>query len=129
MTDTADIRGFHAHVYFDAETRTTAEQLRDAIAQRFGVSVGKMHQGPVGPHKKAMFQVTIATAQFAAIVPWLMVNRRELSVLVHPQTNDDFADHTVLPLWMGEVIPLDIEWMRGVLAERAKNGGAHHDHD
>jgi DOPA 4,5-dioxygenase len=126
MTDTTDIRGFHAHVYFDAETRATAAELRDAIAQRFGVSVGKLHQGPVGPHKKAMFQVTIAPEQFAAIVPWLMVNRNALSVLVHPQTNDDFADHTELPLWMGEAIPLDIEWMRGVLEARAKRSAPNH---
>jgi DOPA 4,5-dioxygenase len=120
MTDTADIRGFHAHVYFDADTRVTAVELRDAVAKRFGVSVGKMYDGPVGPHMKAMFQVTIACEQFAAVVPWLMMNRGPLSVLVHPRTNDDFADHTTLPLWMGEVIPLDMEFMRGVLAARAK---------
>lgn len=125
MTDTADIRGFHAHVYFDAETRTTAVQLRDSIAQRFGVSVGALHDRPVGPHEKAMFQVKFAPEQFAAVVPWLMVNRQALSVLVHPQTGDEIGDHDERPLWMGEVLPLDIEWMRRALAALTTNGGSH----
>jgi DOPA 4,5-dioxygenase len=112
MTQVADIRGFHAHVYFDAITRGTAERIRDALAQQFGVKVGALHERPVGPHAKAMFQVTITPEQFATVVPWLMVNRSGLSVLVHPTTDDTVADHDANPFWMGEPLPIDVDLLR-----------------
>jgi len=107
-----DIREFHAHVYFDSPLRETAEQLRAALTQRFHVRLGAVHEGPVGPHVKPMFQVTLAPEEFASVVPWLMVNRSGLSVLVHPLTGDMVADHETHPLWMGETLPLDIDFLR-----------------
>ena len=112
MTQAADIRGFHAHVYFDAITRRTAERIHDELAQHLGVDVGALHERPVGPHAKAMFQVTIDPEQFASVVPWLMVNRADLSVLVHPITDDPVRDHDTSPLWMGEPLPIDVEFLR-----------------
>lgn len=112
MTIVADIKDFHAHVYFDADTRETAERVRDALARRFDARPGALVARPVGPHTKGMFQVTIAPEQFATVVPWLMLHRAGLSVLVHPTTDDVVADHETNPLWMGEVIPIDIERVR-----------------
>jgi DOPA 4,5-dioxygenase len=112
MIAVADIRGFHAHVYFDADTRRTAEQIHDALGRQLGVNVGALHDRPVGPHAKPMFQVTITPEQFATVVPWLMVNRGGLSVLVHPTTDDEVADHDTSPLWMGESLPIDVELLR-----------------
>jgi DOPA 4,5-dioxygenase len=112
MTQVADIREFHAHVYFDATTRRTAERIHDALARHLGVKVEALHERPVGPHAKAMFQVTITREQFATVVPWLMVNRSGLSVLVHPTTDDAVADHDTSPLWMGESLPIDVELLR-----------------
>jgi aromatic ring-cleaving dioxygenase len=112
MAIVTDIRNFHAHVYFDADTSGTAERVHDALARRFGVTLGALVGRPVGPHTKGMFQVTIAPDQFATIVPWLMLHRDGLSVLVHPTTDDVVADHERNALWMGEVLPLDIERVR-----------------
>ena len=106
------IRDFHAHVYFDAITRPTAERIHDALAQHLGLDVGALCEQPVGPHAKPMFQVTITPEQFATVVPWLMVNRSGLSVLVHPTTDDEVADHDTSPLWMGESLPIDVEFLR-----------------
>lgn len=112
MAIVSDIKNFHAHVYFDPDTRETAERVRDALARRFGVRLGALLERPVGPHTKGMFQVTIEPEQFAPVVPWLMLHRDGLSVLVHPTTDDVVADHETNPLWMGEVIPIDIERVR-----------------
>jgi DOPA 4,5-dioxygenase len=112
MAQVADIRGFHAHVYFDAITRRTAERIHDALEQHLGANVGPLHERPVGPHAKAMFQVTITPDEFATVVPWLMINRDGLSVLVHPTTDDTVADHDTRPLWMGESLPVDVELLR-----------------
>jgi DOPA 4,5-dioxygenase len=101
------ILSYHAHVYFDPpSTRGAAEALRQRIAERFTVQLGRWHDVPVGPHTQAMYQVAFATETFAAFVPWLMLNRGKLDVLVHPNTLAPRDDHLRHALWLGERLPL-----------------------
>ena len=44
------IDGYHAHVYYDAETRPRAERLREEIAATLGVEVRELSDEPRGPH-------------------------------------------------------------------------------
>jgi DOPA 4,5-dioxygenase len=108
------ISSYHAHIYFDpAHTRDVAARLRDGIAARFSVRLGRWHDVPVGPHAQAMYQVAFLTEIFPAFVPWLMLNRAGLTVLVHPNTGAPRDDHLMHAIWMGAVLPLKGE----VLAE------------
>jgi aromatic ring-cleaving dioxygenase len=101
------ILSFHAHVYYDpANTRSHAETLRQRIGERFAVQLGRWHDVPVGPHTAAMYQVAFDPGVFAALLPWLMVNRGGLSVLVHPNTLAPRDDHLRHALWLGEALPL-----------------------
>ena len=103
----AAIGSFHAHIYFDGDAqRDAALALREQIAQRFSVTLGRVHDRLVGPHARAMYQVAFDTASFGNFVPWLMLNRQGLTVLVHPNTRDTRRDHLVHALWMGEVLPI-----------------------
>ena len=103
----AAIGSFHAHIYFDGPAqRETALALREQIGQRFGVTLGRVHDGLVGPHARAMYQVAFDVASFGNFVPWLMLNRQGLTVLVHPNTRDTRRDHLTHALWMGEVLDI-----------------------
>ena len=103
----AAIGSFHAHIYFDGPAqRETAMALREQIGERFGVALGRVHDGLVGPHARAMYQVAFDVASFGNFVPWLMLNRQGLTVLVHPNTRDSRRDHLTHALWMGEVLPI-----------------------
>jgi aromatic ring-cleaving dioxygenase len=107
--DPARIEGFHAHVYYDPVTRPVAERLREAIGAGFTVQLGRWHDKPVGPHPISMYQVAFAVAEFPRLVPWLMLNRESLSILVHPLTGNDYDDHAHHALWLGQPLPLRLD--------------------
>ena len=110
--DAAKITGYHAHVYYDEETRAGAAWLREQIERNFTVRMGRWREQPVGPHPQSMYQVAFETAEFARIVPWLMVNRRGLSILIHPETGDNYADHAINPIWLGDKLKLRLKFFR-----------------
>ena len=112
FVDLSATQGYHAHIYYDAETRPIAERLREAIGNRFGVELGRWRDEPVGPHPVPMYQAAFPAAEFPRIVPWLMLNRGGLSVLVHPETDDAYDDHTIHALWLGAPLPLRVEGLR-----------------
>ena len=100
------ILGYHAHLYYDAESRATAEHLAKALTDEFAVELGGLFDAPTGPHPVANLQIIFANAEFAAVVPWLMLNRRGLNVLVHPLTDDSVRDHDTDCAWLGTPVPL-----------------------
>ena len=112
FVDPAQIRSYHAHIYYDPATRAEAERLRAAIGRDFAVELGRWRDEPVGPHPVAMYQVAFAVAEFARLVPWLMLNRGSLDVLVHPQTDDAYDDHALHALWLGRKLPLRLDGLR-----------------
>ncbi len=115
----ADINSYHAHVYYDpASTRGQAETLRAQAAERFRVRLGRWHDVGIGPHDKAMFQIAFQTEVFPILVPWLMLNHGDLSILIHPNTDNARKDHLGHALWIGDRLPVH----GAVLPESAEIG-------
>jgi aromatic ring-cleaving dioxygenase len=104
---TRTIRSYHAHIYWSTDQqRAAALRVREQLAARFSVQLGRIHEVPVGPHPIAMYQVAFSTEVFAQLTPWLMLNRLGLSVLVHPNTGRARDDHERHPLWLGAPLEL-----------------------
>lgn len=114
IIDPAKIEDYHAHIYYDAGSRETAEQIRESIAKNFTIEMGRWHDKPIGPHPNAMYQVKFAVAEFNRMVPWLMLNRRGLTILIHPNTGDAYEDHATNSLWLGEKLSLRLEVLRNL---------------
>jgi aromatic ring-cleaving dioxygenase len=66
-----------------------------------------------GPHPVPQFRFTFTTSQFEKIVPWLMLNRQGLDVLVHPLTDNSYDDHFRYAVWLGAPVALKLDAMRG----------------
>jgi len=102
------IQDWHAHVYFDAESRTEAWALREAIEQAFDIDMGRFHERTVGPHPCWSYQVAFRNDQFAALVPWLALNRGGLVVFIHPNTGEPVEDHRDRAVWLGAKLELNL---------------------
>ncbi|MCG8418180.1 MAG: DOPA 4,5-dioxygenase family protein [Proteobacteria bacterium] len=109
----AEIAGYHAHIYFDEKTFDQARELCEQARDRFGVSMGRMHRKPVGPHPRWSCLIAFSPDKFGAVVPWLATNRGGLAVLIHPETGNDYKDHTDHAIWMGTMLPLDLAKLQG----------------
>jgi DOPA 4,5-dioxygenase len=101
------IKGYHAHVYYEPMTRDAANRVREGLGANFNVQLGSWHDEAVGPHLNPMYQVVFTPQDFGQIVPWLMLNREGLSILVHPSTGDGYGDHMERSLWLGEKLKLN----------------------
>ncbi|KAI9733344.1 MAG: hypothetical protein M1834_003428 [Cirrosporium novae-zelandiae] len=102
--------GFDAHIYFFPRQIEFAAALWERIRREFPeLRIYQVWEKPVGPHPIGMFEVNIfSPSQFGAFISWLVINRGPLSVLVHPNTDEEERDHSQRATWMGEKIPLDL---------------------
>jgi aromatic ring-cleaving dioxygenase len=109
------IKHYHAHIYYDpASTRERAERLRERVGEAFPEAIlGRWHDAPVGPHPQSMFQIAFPRAMLAGFVPWLMLNRDGLTILLHPETDNARADHSAHAVWYGAPLPLKLDALDG----------------
>ena len=121
-----EIKGYHAHVYYNAETRKIAEALRETIIGTFAVEPGAFSDEPRGPHPISQFNVVFRTGEFQTIVPWLMLNHEGLDVLIHPLTESSYDDHSRNALWIGTPVPLLLERLRPTYRPELLPSGAAH---
>jgi aromatic ring-cleaving dioxygenase len=105
------ISEYHAHVYYDPHaTRSRAAQLRERVAAEFPKArLGRWHDELVGPHTQSMYQIAFPSRLLASFLPWLMLNRDGLTILLHPETGNDYRDHTAHAAWLGALLPLRLE--------------------
>jgi aromatic ring-cleaving dioxygenase len=104
------IKHYHAHVYYDPSTRERAARLRERVAAAFPEAIlGRWHDAPVGPHPQSMYQIAFPRSMLASFVPWLMLNRNGLTILLHPETDDARADHSAHAVWFGAILPLRLD--------------------
>ncbi len=103
------IQSYHAHVYYDAQTKEAAARLREGVEARFDeITMGRWHDRPVGPHPCGSYQIAFERKLLAELVPWLALNRAGLDVLVHPNTGQDLPDHAERAMWLGQSYELDL---------------------
>jgi DOPA 4,5-dioxygenase len=108
----SDIKGYHAHVYYDAASKEKAAALRESLLGKFKVEAGGFSDAPQGPHPISQFNIIFESPEFDAVVPWLMLNRDGLDVLVHPLSDSSYNDHTAFAMWLGAPVALKTEILR-----------------
>lgn len=115
---------YHAHIYYAAAERPAAAALREAFVRLRGAGgelqilfVGRLTDGPAGPHPIPQYEIHFPGRSLDGVVAAIAASG--LRALVHPLTDDDLADHTDLAQWIGEPVALDLK----VLDPPGKNQG------
>ena len=67
--DSTKITGYHAHIYYDADTREIARSVRFGIKACFTCVLERWHDSSVGPHPKSQCQVAFEPDNFSKIAP------------------------------------------------------------
>ncbi|KZV73139.1 hypothetical protein PENSPDRAFT_575033 [Peniophora sp. CONT] len=109
--------GFDFHIYFMQSVPSEvkyAKELHERIRREFPeMRIYKVFERPVGPHPVGMFEVnTFSPHQTGVLFSFLTIWRGPLSVLIHPNTNDAYKDHTELNSWMGKPWPLHADMLK-----------------
>jgi len=125
MTDLTPA-SWHSHVYFDDDSHAAAVALIAAMQARFGadesgdgsIVFGRWHHRPVGPHPDFSIQIAYPHHRFAAVMGFLALNRRGLTIFTHPNTGEDteseLRDHRDHAIWMGAARPLKLSRFGGI---------------
>ena len=101
--------GYHAHIYYNPErTRGVAQRVCAAAEKQFRIENDGFRDEPRGPHPIANVLLVFKPDQFEHVVPWLMLNRGGLDVLVHPLTTDAVEDHRAYAIWLGNPVELKL---------------------
>lgn len=100
---------FHAHIYYDETTIEEAKKLVEKAQSLDYVEVGRMHERPVGPHPMWSCQLLCKTSDIGRLIPWLMLNRDELVIFIHPVSGNDLDDHTKHIMFLGDPVKLNTE--------------------
>ena len=105
---------YHAHFYYTPASRPSAIDLYARARQLFGrlAIVKKPVDDNIGPHLRPMFEIAFRREHLDIIRDWLMMNRADHPVLLHPVVEDEVLGHSELATWFGEKLPLDFSKLR-----------------
>eukprot|EP01084_Bolivina_argentea_P316860 549330_1 len=130
-TSPPQIEEFHFHVYFFQNNNLSVNAARwiqqqliqkvinheflvvlvginDTILPALNASaVPLFNMEPKGPHPCGSFEVWTAASYMHQVMSWFMMNRGEISVLLHPLTNNSVEDHTGRLMWLGTSYRID----------------------
>ncbi len=105
---------YHGHFYFTAEHSAAAEIVRQKMALELPqiLNIFPPISRPVGPHPLPMFEFHFRASDLTVLRAWLEKNRVGHTVLLHPLSGNELADHTGLAEFLGEPLFLDISIFR-----------------
>ncbi len=110
------MKNYHAHIYFALNQKPEAEFLATSLLPLDPlIRIFKTHENKVGPHALPMIEVHFSEIHLENVVRILSEKNKNLSILVHEDSGDDFKDHES-PIWVGRPLPIDFNFFHQVKA-------------
>eukprot|EP01125_Pyxidicula_operculata_P016741 TRINITY_DN5790_c0_g1_i1.p1 TRINITY_DN5790_c0_g1~~TRINITY_DN5790_c0_g1_i1.p1 ORF type:complete len:178 (-),score=9.62 TRINITY_DN5790_c0_g1_i1:54-587(-) len=109
---------FHAHLYFNHEIPSDVEAVKnfreliiDTFKDNKHIEVHTFVPFVAGPHPCGSFEVLFTRDSFTTFVIWMQSHRPKecISILIHPISRFQLADHTYYSIWIGQQLKLKTE--------------------
>jgi DOPA 4,5-dioxygenase len=71
-----------------------------------------LNHRPVGPHLSGSFETWVPQESLPRALSWFTQHRGSLSILIHPLTRYERADHSTHATWLGTPWTIDLETLR-----------------
>jgi aromatic ring-cleaving dioxygenase len=109
---------FHSHIYFDAESRASADALQKVLLRELPstVQVSRLVDRAIGPHPLPMFELGFHATNYPLVRTLLETHLGPHTALIHQVTPDEVWDHTEGAEWIGEPVKLNIQFLRDFMA-------------
>jgi aromatic ring-cleaving dioxygenase len=106
---------FHFHLYFDEATRDDALAIRERLVKEatFRYQMPPVRERPMGPHPQPIWSIWVDRPAFGEATFWMSQNHGDHPVLVHPNIDDGYEDHTSRAMWLGEPQTLKLHVFKG----------------
>eukprot|EP00094_Tigriopus_californicus_P008938 TCALIF_08614-PA protein Name:"Similar to DODA DOPA 4,5-dioxygenase (Amanita muscaria)" AED:0.16 eAED:0.30 QI:0/0/0/0.75/1/1/4/0/174 len=69
---------------------------------------------PIGPHSCGSFETWVPRESYAKFLSFILLNRGDLTIFIHPLGNNEIDDHTIHASWLGQSYPLDLSPLSAV---------------
>jgi aromatic ring-cleaving dioxygenase len=109
------INYYHFHLYYNLSNIKLATGVVENLGRAFDIKVGRLWEGPVGPHPVCSCQVTVPLELFEKVTACFLNNRKGFDLFIHPVTGDSIADHTDSTMWMGKSYKLNTNFFETLL--------------
>ncbi|WLF80921.1 hypothetical protein PVL30_004714 [Lodderomyces elongisporus] len=118
LTYTSPVKYYDFHVYYFAHNKSSlkeSDNLRQKLLDDFpndtkdgSILVKKLpNDFIIGPHPTQFWEADVLRPEvFIKVFSWFQLHHGNLSVLIHPQTGDDYKDHFERAVWLGDKLPL-----------------------
>ncbi|KAK6878834.1 putative 21.2 kDa protein [Candida tropicalis] len=115
---THPVKYYDFHVYYYAHKPETVKEAKDLLNKLIAnfpedsangsIIVKQLPDDKViGPHSSQFWEADVLRPEvFIKVLSWFQLNHGKLSVLIHPQTGDDYKDHSDYALWLGTPVPI-----------------------
>ena len=109
--ETLNAEGYHIHFYCQPSEIPLCKDIREKLVSELSEieGAGTVRNTPIGPHPLPMFEAWFETKHLDTVIRWAMENRQGLSVMIHPLSGNDLADHRDHALWLGKQLPLKLD--------------------
>lgn len=117
------VRSYDFHIYYTPDSRSIAINLKNLIFEHFPQEINSdelilkvlKSDNITGPHDLPFFEIDVESPLlFAKFFSFAQLNHSGLSILVHPNSNDVYKDHTTHATFIGDRVGLKEDSLKGL---------------
>lgn len=104
---------YHLHFFFNLEKCPEVNKIHEKVTNQLShiAKIFPLLLRPAGPLPKPMFMLEFSEEFKEEIIFFFKEYQECFSIFIHPELDDELLAHTDHSIWIGEKIPLRLEYL------------------